>query len=171
MRMIAESAQISPQTLYARFPGKTELYEALMQSRTEQLLSAMSTLLEDDTPPAEALSGFGERLISTFIGSDLQLLHQRVIESAALFPHLADVFYEQGPDRGRKLLETYLHKQVGKGVLKIKKVDFAAEQFIGSLVGGVVIRSTLAQSQIIASRRELRTWVRQAVDAFLRAYG
>ena len=171
MRQIAEQARVSPQTLYARFDDKTKLYEALMEERTTALLSTMSGLLQQDAPPQEALQAFGVTLLSTFLGTDLQRLQRMVIGEAKTFPGLAQTFFRAGPERGRTLLTAYLKQCVERGELKIEHVEIAAEQFIGSVVGGIVIRSTLAQELNILSEREMTTWVRLAVDMFLRAYG
>ena len=170
MRQIAEEARVSPQTLYARFNDKTTLYEALMEERTTALLSAMSGLLQENAPPQEALHAFGMTLLSTFLGTDLQRLQQMVIAEANIFPGLAQTFYRSGPERGRTLLIAYLRHCVKRRQLRIAQVEIAAEQFIGSLVGGIVIRSTLAQELNILSEREMTTWVRCAVQTFLCAY-
>ena len=170
MRQIAEEARVSPQTLYARFKDKTKLYEALMEERTTALLSAMAGLLQDDSPPPEALHAFGVTLLSTFLGTDLQRLQQMVIAEVKTFPGLAQAFYRAGPQRGRTLLIAYLKQCVERGQLKIEHIEIAAEQFIGSVVGGIVIRATLAQELNILSEDETTTWVRAAVEMFLSAY-
>ena len=170
MRQIAEAAHVSPQTLYSRFDDKTTLYEALMESRTTALLGAMAAPFHENAPPHEALQSFGETLLSTFLGTDLQRLHQMAIGEAQTFPRLAHSFFTAGPERGRILLTRYLEKCVSDGQLQIDRIDIAAEQFIGSLVGSIVIRSTLAQQPRLAGDQEIRDWVRSAVHVFLRAY-
>lgn len=171
MRQIAEEARVSPQTLYARFADKTKLYEALMETRTTALLGAMRAPFQENAPPREGLEAFGVKLLSTFLGTDLQRLHQMAIGEAKTFPGLARTFYTAGPDRGRKLLIAYLDVCVAAGQLWIDDVGVAAEQFIGALVGSVVMRSTLAQPPRLTHEKELTNWVRVAVEVFLRAYG
>jgi AcrR family transcriptional regulator len=170
MRKIAEEAHVSPQTLYARFDDKTKLFEALMESRTTALLGVMAAPFQDDAPPPEALQSFGVTLLSTFLGTDLQQLHQMVIGEAKSFPALAHTFFNAGPGRGRTLLIAYLKKCVASGTLHIDQVEVAAEQFIGSLVGSIVIRSTLAQTPKHFDQPEITNWVRIAVEVFLHAY-
>ena len=170
MRQIAEEARVSPQTLYARFDDKTKLFEALMESRTTALLGAMASPFQEDLPPQEALESFGVTLLSTFLSTDLQRLHQMVIGEARTFPGLARTFYSAGPERGRNLLIAYLKTCVSAGELRIDQVEVAAEQFIGSLVGSIVIRSTLAQQPRPFDRREITSWVSIAVRGFIRAY-
>ncbi len=171
MRQIAEEARVSPQTLYARFADKALLFEALMEQRTTALLGAMTVSFRADAAPREALEAFGVTLLSTFLSTDLQQLHQMVIGEAKTFPALAQTFYAAGPDRGRSLLIASLQRWVSAGELQIGQVEVAAEQFIGSLVGSIVIRSTLAQPPRVFDEAQIRNWVGVAVQGFLRAYG
>lgn len=170
MRQIAAEAHVTPQTLYARFDDKTQLFEALMEARTTTLLGVMAAPFQDDAPPRQALQAFGINLLSTFLGTDLQRLHQMVIAEANTFPALAHTFYTAGPDRGRKLLIAYLKKCVTEDHLHIDQIEIAAEQFIGSLVGSIVIRSTLAQPPRRFDQPAITRWVTLAVNVFLRAY-
>jgi TetR/AcrR family transcriptional repressor of mexJK operon len=171
MRQIAEEASVSPQTLYARYSDKTQLFQALMEARTTSLLGAMAVRFHEDAPPQEALQSFGLSLLSTFLSTDLQRLHQMVIGEANTFPELARTFFAAGPDRGRRLLIAYLKKSVASGDLHIDQIEIAAEQFIGSLVGSIIIQSTLAQQPRLATQQEITNWVSFAVRTFLGAYG
>ena len=166
---IAERAKASRQTLYARFPNKTALFEALMQSRTAELLSSVSSLLNDSGDPAEVLQRFGERLVGQYIHSDLQRLHRMVIAEATTFPELAAFFFKNGPNRGKDLLMGYLREQAHQGSLVIADVEIAAEQFVGALVGAIIIRATLLQPQRL-HQSEVEVWVRSAVQVFLCAH-
>lgn len=94
-----------------------------------------------------------------------------MIAEVELFPDLALGFFEMGPGRGRKILKTYLSEQVQKGALKIPNVEFATEQLLGSLSGGLVIRSTLGLSPLLKTDADIEEWVEIAVSAFLKAYG
>jgi len=171
MRQIAEEAKITPQTLYARFSDKAQLFEALMKTRTDVLLNAMSHPFQEYTHPREALESFGINLLTTFLGTDLQKLHRMVIGEVNTFPELAVTFFKAGPGRGRSLLIAYLRKCVEHEQLHIDQIEIAAEQFIGSLVGGIVIGATLAQKATIRSASEIANWVHLAVEVFLKAYG
>lgn len=170
MRKVAQLARVTPQTLYARFADKTALFEALMTARTDTLLESALLIFEDGAGPEQVLQAFGERIVSTFLNSEIQRLHQLVIGEAKAFPRLAQTFYEKGPSRGRKLLLHYLSKQMECGELTIAHVDIAGEQFVGSLIGGVISRSTLSQEQPLKTEADISLWVSSAVGAFLRAY-
>ncbi len=170
MRKVAQLSKVTPQTLYARFADKTALYEALMVARTDELLENASMIFEDSAGPDQVLHAFGEHIVSTFLNSEIQRLHQLVIGEAKAFPGLAKFFYEKGPSRNRKLLQDYLATQVKVGTLKIARVDIAGEQLVGSLLGGVISRSTLSQDQILKGPSEIVVWVSYAVGAFFRAY-
>lgn len=170
LRKVAESANVTPQTLYARFTDKTALFEALMVDRTNTSLASVSLIFEAGAGPEQVLQAVGEHIVSTFLDSQIQRLHQLVIGEARAFPRLAKIFYEKGPTRSRDLIEDYFSKQVEAGVLKIDRVDIAAEQLIGSLLGGIMSRSTLSQPQVLRTKNDIAFWVSSAVGAFLRAH-
>jgi TetR/AcrR family transcriptional repressor of mexJK operon len=170
MTEIAKRAGTSRQTLYARFPNKTTLFEGLMESRAADMLSNISTLLTGGRMPSEVLQLFGERLVGQFINTDLQSLHRVAIAEAMTFPYLATFFFQKGPERGKKLLMGYLEKQTALGVLVIPDIECAAEQFVGSLVGAINLRATLLQPQRLSDEVVLHRWVRTAVLVFLSAY-
>ncbi len=55
MQEVAEEAGISLNTLYAAYPGKRELFEALHELRGAEFLEAVSTAMPKTLPPLEAL--------------------------------------------------------------------------------------------------------------------
>lgn len=170
MMEIADRAAASRQTLYARYPSKEALYEALAETQTDALLLRVAPLLAEETVPAEALVQFGEQFVARYIHSDLRRLHRMVIAEAKTFPHLASAFFRFGPDRGRALLVRYLQAQVRQQRLEIAHVEMAAEQFIGSLIGPVLIRSTLLQPVPLKTPAQIRVWVHAAVTVFLKGH-
>lgn len=170
MQEIADRASASRQTLYARYRNKTVLYEALMERRARELLSFASNVFDQPGSASQVLFTFGLHIATLFITSDLQVLHQMVIAEARTFPGLARIFFEKGPDRGQKLLQQYLSRQVEFGTLSIENIERASEQLMGAILGPIVFRSTLSQPSPLRTPRDLEEWVRQAVDVFMAAY-
>ena len=99
MKRIAQRAGATRRTLYARFANKTELYEALVEALTSELLSLLSLVLDEQGTPQAVLEQFARQLLSAFVSSKLQRLHRMVIAEADRFPHLAATFYELGTER------------------------------------------------------------------------
>lgn len=56
MQDIASEAGISVKTLYASFPGKQELYEAINLARGQEMYDVVAAAHETETDPAEKLS-------------------------------------------------------------------------------------------------------------------
>src|SRR6266404_385255 len=171
MTEIAKRASSSKHTLYTRYPSKEALYAGLMKSRVQELLSAVSPFFADGGKPGDVLRRFGRTLVDTYVNSDYQRLLRMMIAEVELFPDLALSLFEMGPDRGRKILRTYLYEQAQKGILTVANVEVAAEQLLGSLSGGLMIRSTLGLPPLLKNDADIEQWVEIAVSNFLKAYG
>jgi AcrR family transcriptional regulator len=87
---IGTRAGLSMGTIYAIFPGKTELFTAILEGRGHELAALGQTIARADMPPREAL----DRLIDIYIGYFVEhpaflRMHLRSGVSWALGPALA----------------------------------------------------------------------------------
>ena len=169
-REITRTAGASKETLYQRFPTKASLFAALIERRSNVLLASMADVLQVETDPLGALTRFGERVLTTMMNPETQNLHQVVIAEARDFPELAAAFWEKGPGRGREVLRAYLAELVKQKRMRKEDVEFASEQFLGALLGGVVLRTTLAIPDLLPDETAVRQWARKTTEAFLRAH-
>lgn len=64
---IAQDCALSMGTIYAIFPGKAELYAALLESRGQELLRLARDLATRDLPPRQALLALAEVYIDYFV--------------------------------------------------------------------------------------------------------
>lgn len=141
-----------------------------MRKRSASLLSDVTGILDTGDDVRTTLIAVGAKLVTTYLNTDLQRLHQIVIAEAANCPKLAQTFYELGPGRGRIALSEYVKRQSARGTLAAENPEWVADQFLGSLVGAIVLRSTLSLSTGIVSKRAVKRWVELAVDTFLAAH-
>lgn len=176
MNDIAARAGASKATLYARFPSKSALFAALMERRSRQSQARVALAAEQPPgaaapPPAEVLGRFGTHLLRVMTSEENRRLHRLILAESERFPELTAAFWQNGPGRGREVLRHYLGAQVARGALAIENLDYAAEQFVGMLLGGTALRLNYRLPPLFANEAELARWVRSGVDAFLRAYG
>lgn len=171
MTDIAARAGASKATLYARFPSKSTLFAALMDRRSRTLQARVA--LEADhltAPPAKVLCDLWVGVLHIVTNEENHRLHRLVQAESEQFPELAAAFWQNNTGRGLEVLKHYLGTLVERGTLVIENLDHAAEQFLGTLLGGTVIRLGYRQPLLFRNEEELARWVRSGVEAFLRAH-
>jgi len=86
---VAAACSLSMGTIYGIFPGKTELYSALLQARGQELLAAAREVAERKIGAREALDALIEVYIAYFLAHpDFLRMHLRSGASWALGPAL-----------------------------------------------------------------------------------
>jgi AcrR family transcriptional regulator len=74
-------------TIYAIFPGKTELYRAILEERAQELLGLAREVAARDVPPRAALDGLIDLYVGWFVSHPGFLqMHLRAGTSWALVP-------------------------------------------------------------------------------------
>jgi TetR/AcrR family transcriptional regulator, mexJK operon transcriptional repressor len=171
MSDIATRAGASKATLYARFPSKSTLFAALMDRRSRALQARVA--LEADhltAPPAKVLCELWTGVLRIVTDEENHRLHRLVQAESDRFPELAAAFWQNNTGRGLEVLKRYLQMLVERGTLVIEDLDLTTEQFLGTLLGGTVIRLGYRQPLFFRDDEELTRWVRSGVDMFLRAH-
>jgi AcrR family transcriptional regulator len=167
---IVRAAGVSKGTLYAYFPSKEKLFEALVIEDKRKQAEVLFTLEEDDRDVARVL----RRLGTTFLGMVIQpkaLAFLRiVIGASAKFPEIGKAFFEAGPCYGTTRLGAYLARLSAQGILSVDDAPLAARQFLDMCKTGIHLRMMLGNTQT-PSGEEMDRNVDGAVRVFLAAYG
>lgn len=168
---IARRANASKHTIYSLYPNKVELFGALMKRLAEARLEPMSAAaLQPNMPADELLYRYGIGVLRANLSEHGLRMQKILFNQPAGESDLAMAFWQNGPGRGRQILNEYLRLQVAKGVLIIEDIEFASEQFLGSVLGGPALRAGLNLPSLFSVERSMEKYVRQAVTAFLRSY-
>ncbi len=171
MEKIARYASASKQTIYAIYPSKAELFAALVKRRSERLVKPVAVaLLRDGEAANKTLYRYATQVLRSVISIEGKQLQKLLVAESSAFPDLAMAFWQNGPGLGRQLLRQYLASLVSRDVLVIDNLDFATEQFLGSILGGATLRIGLELPPMWHDDEGQALWVRSSVDAFLRAY-
>jgi len=84
---ISRLAGLSMGTIYALFPGKTELHRAILEERGQELLGLVRTVAAHDLPPRAALDALIDLYVGYFLDHpDFLRLHLRSGTSWVLGP-------------------------------------------------------------------------------------
>lgn len=127
---IGARAGLSMGTIYAIFPGKTELFTAILEDRGRELAALVQEVARADATPREAL----DRLIDVYIGYFVEhpaflRMHLRSGVSWALGPALATAGQVQVWQEIHELHAQIFRRGVDAGVFVAEDPDFLAKLF------------------------------------------
>src|SRR3712207_1938322 len=144
MREIAERAQASKETLYARFGDKRGLFEELVRWQAEHVDAVIAPNLEHGSDdPSEVLRGFARELQRLLLGERAVVINRAAISEAASDPTFAQILAAKGRDTIGPKLERYLEGQRERGRLGFEEAGTAVDTLIGLTIGDQQIRRLL----------------------------
>ncbi len=168
---IVRAAGISKGTLYAYYPSKEKLFEALVIEDRRKQAEAVCIIDENDEDVQRVLSKLGRNLLNMLIQPDTVAFVRIVIGASAKFPEIGRAFYEAGPAQGVARLSDYLRRMTKKGLLEITNFDRAARHFMDLCKSGIHLRLMLGYASEPPTQAEMEENVESALAVFLKAYG
>ncbi len=167
---IVRAAGVSKGTLYAYFPGKEKLFEALVIEDRRKQAEVLFALDENDRDVARVLRRLGQTFLDMLLApSSLDFL-RIVIGAAAKFPAIGKAYFDAGPCYGTTRLGCYLERLTAQGLLRVDDPKLAARQFLDMCKTGIHLRMMLGDREPPA-REEIERNLNSAVRVFLAAYG
>jgi TetR/AcrR family transcriptional regulator, mexJK operon transcriptional repressor len=168
MSSIAAELGGSKGTLWSYFPGKEELFAAVLRDATETHASLLQ-LLDPAGELEPTLLRFSHDLLRKVTSPEAIALHRLVAAEANRFPEMGAIFLELAPLHTRNLLAHFLEGCMERGRLRRDDPQLAARTLVVLTLSG-------CHQQMIWGNREppsaeqVRADVAYAVDCFLRAY-
>jgi AcrR family transcriptional regulator len=169
MNEIARAAGVSKGTLYVYFDSKEALFAALLRHDKREQVEQLCRFDGEGEDFRTALLDFGVRLLSAMLEPERIAQLRTVIAVSARLPEIGQVFYESGPEYGRRAFATFLRERAGSNRLTITDYDLAAEQFLDLCKSHLLLRAIL-NIETEPAAAEIERYVSEGVDAFLRAY-
>ena len=169
MSGIASAVGGSKTTLWSYFPSKEELFTAVVDDIVERYGKSLSVEVSLDDPVDAVLRRFAGALVSTIYSAPVMALHRLVISEAVRFPHLAELFYERGPRRGKQRLADYFAAVMARGDLRRGEPMRAVHQFVALCQAGsyeqALLNLAAPQGERIPSHD-----IDSAIDGFMRIW-
>lgn len=166
MAEIVRRAGGSLSTLYAQFGGKKGLFEAMIDSRVNELTEQMHIELAAHAPLKEGLRRIGEAFLARTLQPDSVDVLRLMVAQAKKFPEMAQQWSTRGPEAVRKALATYLEDRVRAGEIQITNYEAAAAVFFDLLRSRLQLRSLLMPSYT-ATEQDRHEAVERAVKVFI----
>jgi AcrR family transcriptional regulator len=167
---IVRAAGVSKGTLYAYFPGKEKLFEALVIENRRKQAEVLFTLDENDRDIARVLRRLGASFLDMLLQPDSLAFLRIVAGASAKFPAIGKAFFDAGPCYGTTRLGAYFERLTAQGILRVDDPPLAARQFLDLCKTGIHLRMMLGDREAPV-REEIDRNLDSAVKVFLAAYG
>ena len=169
MGEIARYARASKETFYRHFPGKEELFRAVVIRGARMVASELSAVLLTHETPEKALAAFGELFLDRILAKDSISFQRMMMMERERFPELVQSLRADGRERVRASLARYLDEQVARGRLRKMDTAVGARQFL-DLVAAEMIFAATRCGRPKPSKAQIRQRVEEAIECFLRGY-
>jgi AcrR family transcriptional regulator len=169
---IAEAAPASKPTIYAHFPGKDALFEAVV-GRVIDGLTNFEGFQPKGRSVQDRLASLGIEVVERFIEETIAVTRATIAE-ADRFPALSRHVHEAGRDRAAAAVSQVLNDTArpvlrgSKGAFSPKRTLATAQIFMDLILLPMLMRALMGESAK-ELRRELPAFVRERVSFFLAA--
>ncbi len=164
---IVAKAGMSKRTLYVRFGGKEDIFEAVVQQRIDACLAPIAAIRAQAASLEDSLVRLGIEMNRAVVRPDVTALERVIITEARKFPALAQSIHNYGSIAARNLVAEFLTNASDSETLAERDVQFLADEFIHIIISGPS-RNALLGIEGPASDQALRKLVKRRVRLFLR---
>jgi len=161
---IAHRAGVAKQTVYSYFPSKDELFKEVVREMASRVL----VQLDADRDVRAGLISFALAYRGRVLRAEGIAMFRTLAAEIPRFPSIARAIYAGGAGETARGLAQYLRRAMDAGELRRDDARFAAELFLGMLVGHDRIKRLFGGTQISGSAETRRAT--RIVDYFLRMY-
>ncbi|UOA33862.1 hypothetical protein DSM110093_03697 (plasmid) [Sulfitobacter sp. DSM 110093] len=163
---IIERVGGSKRTIYALFGNKAGLFKEIILDNSEDLFNQSIPMPGKPHNIAEALEEFALRLLELISNPRARGVYKLVTREASQFPELGRIYFEQGPERGRRWLAETLARAQESGQIRVEDPELAAAHFFG-MVRGDLMLELLLHREAPPSPEEISRRARSATQTFL----
>ena len=170
MEQVIAQARVSRTTLYANYPDKVALLEAMFARESRRIVSEEFANAPLSSGIEEALTRFGEGLLGFLSDPDMLGFERLIPLVANAYPTLATRFFAAGPGRAHDILCRLLGQGRDRGELVVDDIEEAASDLLGLWQGFLRIQLSFGQARPPVGKA-LKRHVARGVRQFMRLYG
>lgn len=169
MEAVAERAKVSKVTVYARYPNRVRLLQAVVEGEAFVITQPIERMPETREALRRDLCAFAEGMVSFVNGRR----HRRLMLALAAVPQkgadLAHV-YRNGPEKAHQMITDYLKAAAARGLIRCSKPRESAELLFGMVTGLDILRGPYRMRSERRTAQSRAQHVRRCVDAFMALY-
>ncbi len=170
MDQVARNAGVSKQTVYSHFSSKDQLFSAAVRHKLEDYFPEKAVgKLSTHTVETDLLA-VGEAYGELMFNPESIAMFRLLTSAADHSSHLAQLFWDSGPQELLERLIDFLSAWEEKGALAFDDPEWAAMEFVSLIKGGLQFKLAIGLIEPL-SAEEIRAHVKRCVTSFLRLYG
>jgi len=170
MEVVARAAGVSTATLYAYFPGKADLFRAIVLETVTGVAAPVREAVRAKGDARTRLNALARAYAAFFARPDTRALFRLVTSERRRFEDVAEYFLQSARDELGGAALAVINDLVRSGELKVEKPSWAAGQLMGML-DHVTLVLGLSAGDEVQPRRPLSAIADDAVETFLARYG
>jgi AcrR family transcriptional regulator len=166
MASVAQRAGVSTKTMYRLVPTKADLFRKVVSARIGRFILELDIETLDALEPAEALTRILTISADLTLSTDATAMYRVALTEKDRFPEIATFFFENAIGPAGQILEGWLRKQCGRGVLKLPDPKLAS----GMLRGMMAMepqRAALLGQRPLPDATEIAVRARTCAELFL----
>ncbi len=169
MEAVARDAQVSTATLYALFPSKARLFQAVLEDASSEFADRLEQALSGGRGSGQKLWDFLLAYAGFMSDPFVHSVFRLIAAERRRFDDVAQQFYDRARnDIGGQLIAV-LQQMEAEGALRLDKPSWAAGQLMGMIEHPTFFQPLLSDDQ--RSGRTLEQVCDQALRTFLARYG
>lgn len=169
MGPIAQAAGVSTATLYGYFPGKAELFAAIIADAADDFLHRLKRIDVESGPLAQQLPAFATAYADFISDPFVRAILRLAVAERPRFPEVAVRLFERSRTELGGTLVSILRKMAAEGVIRTPKPAWAAGQLMGMIEHPLL--SVPLMDGARACRRTPHQIAEDAVETFLARFG
>lgn len=170
MEPIAREAGVSTATLYGYFPGKAELFKAVIEDAANDFAAQMDFVRSQQGSARVQLTSFLTAYARFMSDPFVRSVFRLVMAERPRFKSVAMSFFERGRDFFGASLMGVIQTMIDRGEIACEKPSWAAGQLMG-MVEHPVFFVPLVTGEEVRTRRTVDQIAADAVETFLARYG
>jgi TetR/AcrR family transcriptional repressor of mexJK operon len=169
MESVAAAAGVSKMTLYSHFPDRESLFEAVVASVSQRMISEMARVHAAGGELSDSLAALGVAFLTMMLRKDVVQCDRSLMVMLAANPGMAKRFYEAGPASTVRSVAAILADAHAAGLLRVDDPLEAAADLLSLWQGDLFRQMTLGLRDGVGDAA-IAERVRQKIALFLRAY-
>ena len=137
MDLVAARCRISKQTLYRLFPGKTDLFTAIIAEHRASML-ALPRPADEDLPLDKALEQIFMIDMNEAQERERDAFIHLAISESQQFPEIATLLHTYGARQSQQLLADWLAEQRQRGLIEIADAASGARMLMSMIFGAMI---------------------------------
>lgn len=167
---VARDAKVSTATLYALFPSKTHLFNAVIEEAGEEFAQRIAAVTASGGDGLEQLRGFASAYARFMSDPFVRSVFRLVAAERRRFTPVAQTFYEMGRNRFGGALMAILETMRAEGRLDGSRMSTAAGQLMGMIEHPTFLVPLVTGGEVECSRSPEQV-AQDAVDTLMARYG